>query len=739
MKLRSMTPSLPPHLDSLIASVEYDDTLIEQFKTENALLQNSIAIFSRTLEEIYDEHEWAASLSLGNLMMRFAADPRKDLARRIATQLDQLSDVNSAVGKNGAIVARHGQMVVNTLPIVDQIVSSIIDSSTSVHAQALQRAYLSAYGAVSARASWSRIALSAVTLTLCGCVAILVQRLGAQSGLLARRLSFERVIGKIKGRFHEAQVSDVSTEMGPSLSLLTRFFGAAGCQLTIFNFETKEIECQFDDANGNPQTDSYGMIKDLANQFARSRKSWTGDRVICLDTPWQRQDLATRPGTCVSVATELTLPTKAAAFVIWFDRARRRPPAGERELYRTAIETLLECLNFHKAAQERELLEHRLDHAQRLEAVGTLAGGIAHEFNNILGAILGYGEMALGSSLTREQIRRYVTEMVSSGERAKQIIDQILTFSRKTERVRKPFDAAAAIRDIAGLLTVSAPKASRMTFILPEYPLVMLGTPIEVQQIVMNLTKNAFEASPVPSEVVLLVDSISLSQRQTLSHGELSAGKYLRIRVSDCGKGIAPSIMPHIFEPFFTTRSHDGGTGLGLAAVHGSVVALAGQIDVESTVGKGTSFNIYFRQSPLRPVALDAFATGHPVPVGEGKVVVVVEKDDSARMLYEDKLAAFGYEPVGFKDLEPVIQWFSSSRTRPDLLLVDVCSIGGSIATIDFDEKFNRIPYLLMCDAESSLDVHAAAVRMGTVLRKPVDTCTLAEAIFAKLHEAGSR
>jgi hypothetical protein len=241
----------------LSESIDGDEALVEEFKTRNALLQNSLAIFNQVLSELHDnphpevQRALTASNDLGNLMMRFAAQPADDLAQRIRLQLDALVKPGAApVSDFGALVI-YGRLILVTLPQVDETVSLVQGSETSARAQVLQQKYLDAFGKTSLRSGWSRAFLGTISVILCGYIALLIYRLRAQTQRLTQRLDFEATMSLVKARF-DGEPADFSRAMAASLALLAQFFEAERYRFAILNIETGDTEQQFGSAEDVP-------------------------------------------------------------------------------------------------------------------------------------------------------------------------------------------------------------------------------------------------------------------------------------------------------------------------------------------------------------------------------------------------------------------------------------------------------------------------------------------------------
>ena len=252
-----------------------------------------------------------------------------------------------------------------------------------------------------------------------------------------------------------------------------------------------------------------------------------------------------------------------------------------------------------KQAETRQSkLEAQLRQAQKMEAIGTLAGGIAHDFNNILGAIIGYTELATLDLEEKDPSLGYLDEVLKAGNRAKELVRQILSFSRQEEHERKPIQLQSVIDETMKLLRATLPSTIELRATLDPRSSLILGDTTQIHQVMMNLGTNAWHAMSEHGgtlEVSLIPIDVDSSFAQT--HADLEPGRYLRLMVSDTGRGIERSALDRIFEPFFTTKPPGAGTGLGLSVVHVVVKRHQGAISVYSEPGKGTTFNLYFPRS----------------------------------------------------------------------------------------------------------------------------------------------
>jgi nitrogen-specific signal transduction histidine kinase/CheY-like chemotaxis protein len=380
------------------------------------------------------------------------------------------------------------------------------------------------------------------------------------------------------------------------------------------------------------------------------------------------------------------------------------------------------------AEAEKERLEIQLRQSQKMEAMGTLAGGIAHDFNNILGAILGYGELAQKAAAEGSVVRRYVDNVMHAGGRAKALVERILAFSRSGVGERGPINVQAVIAETLELLAASLPPGVSLTKRLEAGDAAIVGDATQLHQVAMNLCTNALQAMKDGGVLEVVLDRADVAQSRRLSHGNLAAGAYVRLCVSDTGSGIPPQVLQRMFDPFFTTKGVGEGTGLGLSLVHGIVADLGGAIDVRTTIGHGTTFTIWLpiageATAPLPEVATD-------LPRGHGQTVMIVDDEKPLVALAEEILAELGYEPVGFSSSLVALEAFRLAPQRYDIVLTDetMPELVGTDLARELRLLRPAIPVVLMSGySGAQLHERARAVGIREVLRKPLQSRDIAE------------
>jgi signal transduction histidine kinase len=256
-----------------------------------------------------------------------------------------------------------------------------------------------------------------------------------------------------------------------------------------------------------------------------------------------------------------------------------------------------------RAEAERLKLEERLRQAEKMEAVGRLAGGIAHDFNNVLSGILAYGEMLVEETPAESPLKRYAQNVLTAATRGRDLVDQILTYSRRQRGKRAPADICRVVAETLELVQGSLPADIRLDASAPRQPLVVIGDTTQLHQVVMNLCSNAIQAMSAGGTLRVALEAAEIEAERALTHGTLKPGRHVRLSVEDSGCGMDEATLSRIFEPFFTTKEVGRGTGLGLSLVYAIVADLAGAIDVKSALEQGSTFAIYL---PLVETAVAA-------------------------------------------------------------------------------------------------------------------------------------
>jgi PAS domain S-box-containing protein len=322
----------------------------------------------------------------------------------------------------------------------------------------------------------------------------------------------------------------------------------------------------------------------------------------------------------------------------------------------------------HAEDQRREL-ETQLRQTSKMEAIGTLAGGIAHDFNNILGIILGYAEMAQEDAPRSTTVAYHVDAIIKAGKRGKDLVKNILTFSRKSDQGTVPVRLDLLVKESVKLFRASIPVNIEILHDIKAPFSTIMADPSEVNQVLMNLIANATHAMEEKGGTLRIqVDCIELSSDEVHAAGDIEAGPFIKLTVTDTGEGMDEQTVERIFEPFYTTKKMEKGTGMGLSVVHGIVIKLGGFIKVDSKPGQGTNFDVYFPE--LIDKAFVQYEEDLQVPRGSEHVLFV---DDEQMMVEMGQalLERLGYWVTVNTSPEKALEIFRKDPYGFDLLITD--------------------------------------------------------------------
>jgi PAS domain S-box-containing protein len=320
---------------------------------------------------------------------------------------------------------------------------------------------------------------------------------------------------------------------------------------------------------------------------------------------------------------------------------------------------------------ERKRLEEQLRHAVKMEAVGQLAGGIAHDFNNMLSVIIGYCNFLLEDMPTSDPLRQYVELVMASAERAANLTQNLLTFSRKQIVSMQAMDLGTVVRSVEPLVTRLVGESIRMVLDLPAYPVAVRGDSTQVEQVIMNLAANARDAMPKGGSLTFGVGEVDIDEGFRLVRGFGKPGRYAVLTAEDTGTGMEDSVRERIFEPFFTTKRTGKGTGLGLSIVFGIVKQHHGYVEVTSRPGKGTKFSIYLPLLPASEV-VESGERSDERPRGGTETILVAEDNEEVRTMLVKVLRGAGYGVIEAADGEEAVARFRDEGKDVRLLLCDV-------------------------------------------------------------------
>jgi len=379
-------------------------------------------------------------------------------------------------------------------------------------------------------------------------------------------------------------------------------------------------------------------------------------------------------------------------------------------------------------------LEAQLKQIHKMEAIGTLAGGIAHDFNNILFPIIGYTEMSLDEAPPDSQLAQNLTEILQAANRAKQLVEQILTFSKQDSSTRKAIDLVPVIKEAVSLLRASIPATVDIQQAYQKDAGRALADPTQIHQVIVNLGSNAFHAMrETGGTLMITLAKTTITENPGETDGpslNLPAGDYLKLSVSDTGHGMPPEITERIFDPFFTTKEMATNTGMGLSMIHGIITGHDGRIMVSSEQGTGTTFDIYLPEIKIPPQS-------EVVPVeeriisqwtGRGHILIVDDEIQSYKII-EKIVSSLGYDTTCFQDSQKALAYFNECHRSINLVIADLVMPGmtGDILAAEMMKIKPEIP-VIICTGHREMLNSIDTAKFREILIKPVSRNDFARA-----------
>ncbi len=374
-----------------------------------------------------------------------------------------------------------------------------------------------------------------------------------------------------------------------------------------------------------------------------------------------------------------------------------------------------------KAEEEKERFQFQLIQSQKMQTVGRLAGGVAHDFNNILTVILGYSEMALAKIPGHDRLRDYIQIIHDSGLKASALTRQLLAFSRKQVTELQVVNLKDIVESMAKILGRIIGEDVTLKLRL-ETPLRnILADPVQLEQVLMNLAVNARDAMPRGGVMTIETADVELDEAYAASHEGVVPGSYAMLAVTDTGGGMSPAVQARIFEPFFTTKKVGEGTGLGLATVQGIIKQMSGHIYVYSEEGRGSVFKVYL--PVCREDAAEKVSAAPPAMPRGTETVLIAEDDPAIRKLIADILEPLGYRVIVARSGAEAMRLAETSRTKVDLLLTDVVmpEMGGKELAQMFQSIYPHIKVLFMSGYTEEIVIRHGVAQDGVAfIQKPL-------------------
>lgn len=388
-----------------------------------------------------------------------------------------------------------------------------------------------------------------------------------------------------------------------------------------------------------------------------------------------------------------------------------------------------------EAEKHRAKMEAHLREAQKMESLGTLAGGIAHDFNNILSAIVGYAELLQITCPVDSTHRNYAAQITKAGHRAKELVQQILLFSRQDRSEKGPMDVGRVVEEALKLIKASLPANIEIQANISKNLAPVFANETNIHQIVMNLCANAYHVMKSAGGLLSVsLTAVTIQDHDALNFPEMKPGGYLKLSIADNGCGISPDLINRIFDPYFTTKPTGEGTGLGLSTIHGIVKDHGGYIKVYSEVGIGTAFHI-FLPSVESPAATSSERV-EQLPTGSG-CILFVDDEQTLIELGRDLLGRLGYRVETRASALDALEAFRGDPTRFDLVISDM-----TMPKMTGDEMSRHmrvirpdVPIILCSGFSERLHTRALeAIGINAVLMKPILYADLAHTVHRVLE-----
>ena len=411
-------------------------------------------------------------------------------------------------------------------------------------------------------------------------------------------------------------------------------------------------------------------------------------------------------------------------------------PRLDKDRQITGLVHIVKDIDAHKKAEEtKKQLESQLLQAQKMEAIGTLAGGIAHDFNNILGIILGYTDLAIEETPEESQVRKDLAQVRKATERAKDLVNQILAFSRKTEKEFIPLRVQYIAKETIKMLRASIPTSVELRQHIDSQCSTVMADPTSIHQVLMNLCTNAVHAMQEKGVLEIRLEEITLRKSDLAHRPNMVPGTFVRLSVSDTGIGMNKQTLERIFDPFFTTKKAGQGTGMGLAVVHGIVESLGGLLNVDSKPGRGSTFQVFFPAVDMKEEI--PFPSLQPLLTGNERILFVDDEEMMTEM-GSHSLKRLGYKLTAKTDSTEALALFRAHPDEFDLVITDQTM--PNLTGVELAREILRIKPdmpIILCTGYSSQISEEQALAFGIreFVMKPVDSKTLGQIVHRTLQK----
>jgi signal transduction histidine kinase/CheY-like chemotaxis protein len=719
-------------IDQLATAVSEQEALLERFKTSNALLQNSLSyvgLLSTSPEFLaHDVQLVPATGALAAAILHLSRDTSSDALKALQERIDQFAQKAPTAGpeaETARAMLAHARLLYDQLPIVDETLRAFI-ALPSAQALVETRVLFSRHRVtVEAVEQRFRLLLYIVSLLLLVMLVFLGLRLRARAVALRRRAAFEHVMAENSTRLINCSPAETGTRLKQVLGELSRMIDADRAYVVLDEKPIRVHSWSKDGVSFPPGWPRQALA--IAEQLGLAEPNHVTIPDAAALPPGQTKDALMEAGVRAWAYVPLIRQGRVRG-IMGFDRFRpMRNEISPVPIARIAGDAVANALEREFLERDRAKLSARLERARRMQMVGSLASGIAHNFNNIIAAILGYSEMIEPELARGTKPVQHIEEIRRAAERGRDLVDNILTFGRRTDARSRPVRVRTLLYEAASFLRASLPSGVELIVDDVSDDITVSGEPAQLQQVILNLCTNSAQAIDDHGHIRVAAKLEDVTDLRQVGDTKLPQGRYVCLSVTDNGCGFDERIARRMFEPFFTTRL--AGTGLGLATVREIVLDHDGAIGVQSEPKRGSRFEVW-----LPATAADGSAATEPAtrPLGQGEIVLILEGERDRLLRDEEKLAALGYEPVGFEQVDDAL---AACRSEPDRFDVILISSGWQAqGGLDLARALAEIapskPVLLA--VASSIDINVSALAeagVSEVLPWPLATTELASAL----------
>jgi signal transduction histidine kinase len=719
-------------IDRLAAAVAQQEDLMERFKTSNALLQNSlsyVALLSTSPEFLAHDAQLApATDALAAAILYLSRDTSPIALNALQERIDQFAERAPAVGPD-AEVARamlaHARLLYALLPAVDETLKAFIAVPSGQPLEETRALFANRRSIVEAGEQRYRLLLYLVSLLLLIGLVLVGLRLRSRAVALRRQAALEHLIAENSTRLINCPPAETDARLKQVLCEFGRTIGADRAYLVLDEKPIRVHTWSRDGTEFSPGWPDQALT--LAAQLGVAETDNVTVPDVAALPPGPVKDALSAAGIRAWACVPLTRPGRARG-IMGFDAFRPiRTRIFPMPVVRLAGDAVANAIEREFLERDRAKLTTRLERSRRMQMVGSLASGIAHNFNNIIAAILGYSEMIEPQLARGTGPAQHIDEIRRAAERGRDLVDNILTFGRRTDGRVQTMQVRVLLQEAASLLRASLPSSVELIFEDVPLDVAVSGEPALLQQVILNLCTNAAQSTGDHGFIRVSARQEEVTALVRMLDGQLAPGRYVCLAVSDNGRGFDERVARRMFEPFFTTRF--AGTGLGLATVREIVRDHDGAINARSELGHGSCFEVWL---PAAAASLLADGASAAQSLGRGETVLIVERERERLLRNEEALAALGYEPVGFDRPDDAILAFRSEPARFDIVLV---SDGSQTQdALDLARAFHRIAPLrpILLAATSAIDISVdtlADAGISEVLSWPLASTELAAAL----------